>query len=106
MRKLVLNDIITIGGFSTLEEFNNYLINNNINCIDLQIENQEGFLVMKQCAKGNKTIVEKRTFKDLSTETAELMVAYIENGSNFLKIIDDSVFQYMESIGQSLRIYQ
>lgn len=105
MDKLNMQDLLELGGFNSIKEFEQYLIEKNINALDLLIEDYEVYLVTLQVADGKKHYQDKFTFQDLSTGSYEKLLAHIDNKSDFFEVIEDEVFSYLESIGITLKIF-
>lgn len=105
MDKLNMQDLLELGGFNSIKEFEQYLIDKNINALDLLIEDYEAFLVTLQVGVGKKYYLDKFTFQDLSTGSYEKLLTHINNKSNFFEVIEDGVFSYLESIGITLKIF-
>lgn len=105
MDKLNMQDLLELGGFNSIKEFEQYLIEKNINALDLLIEDYEAYLVTLQAGNGKKYYIDKFTFKDLSTGSYEKLLSHINNKSNFFEVIEDGVFSYLNSIGITLEIF-
>ena len=105
MDKLNMQDLLELGGFNSIKEFEQYLIEKNINALDLLIEDYEAYLVTLQAGNGKKNYIDKFTFQDLSTGSYEKLLTHINNKSNFFEVIEDGVFSYLNSIGITLKIF-
>lgn len=105
MDKLNMQDLLELGGFKSIKEFEQYLIDKNINALDLLIEDYEAYLVTLQAGAGKKYYIDKFTFKDLSTGSYEKLLSLINNKSDFFEAIEDGVFSYLNSIGITLKIF-